>query len=326
MLLALTKDDSVLRLESKHLTISFSGDEQLQTIPLPLIDRVVLTDTPRISGAVIQELLIRKIPVTFVSGKGEFLGQLHFTPGGECQRRRQQHQMSVSEKNNLQASCCLLEAKLYNQKRLLQRLSANRKLPCRECREISKLYKMLKFQTTVELLKGIEGLAARYYFGALKNFMPEWCGFSGRNRHPALDPVNALLSYSYAVMTGEFENLIRLHGLDPGIGFLHCDQYNTPTLAFDLMEPFRPVFCDLLVLDLLNHRRLREEHFDRSADFCRLTPAGRKIFFAAWENKRERKFKYAEKTVIWQDIWNNQVMQWINCLKTEELPTFFRMP
>ena len=324
MLLALTKESSVIRLESRHLNIAFTDDEQMQTIPLPLIDRVVLTDTPRISGAVIQELLSRKIPVTFISGRGEFLGQLHFTPGGECERRRLQY--TVPEELKLLSACKLLEAKLYNQKRLLQRVSAHRKISCKESREISKLYKRLHFPTNAETLRGIEGLAAKYYFEAFKNFVPAWCCFSERSRHPALDPVNALLSYSYTVMTGEMENLIRLHALDPGAGFLHCDQYNSSTLAFDLMEPFRPGFCDFLVLDLLNHRRLSEKHFERSAGSCRLTPAGRKIFFAAWENKRERKFKYAGNVVRWQDIWNDQVMQWINFLQNSELPSFFRIP
>ena len=325
MLLALTKDTSIIRLESRHLNVSFDGEEKTETVPLPLIERVVLTDVPRISGAVIQELLLRHIPVTFISAKGEFAGQIHYTPGGDAERKLRQIQFS--EKKFISPACRVLEAKLYNQKRLLQRWSASHQTALPECQEISKLYKSLKYQTTLETLKGIEGLAARCYFKALQKCVPAWCGFCGRNRRPPADPVNALLSYSYAVMTGEMENLIRLHGLDPGIGFLHCSQYNTSTLALDLLEPFRPGYCDMLALDLLNHRRLKEEHFQFMPDeSCRLTQTGRKIFFAAWENKRQRNFKYNGKTTNWQEIWNNQVMQYLNYLNNSDLPSFFRMP
>lgn len=325
MLLALTDDSSVIHLESRHLNIALSESEPMQAVPLPLIKRVVITDTARVSGAVIQALLVRKIPVIFISRGGKYLGQLHYSPTGDCERKLRQQQFA--EMPLLPAVCSLLESKLYNQKRVLQRAAAARKLLCVECQEIDKLYKKLKIQSSIDALRGIEGMAARSYFNALKRFFPEWCNFAGRNRQPASDPVNALLSYSYAVMTGEMENLIRLHALDPGVGFLHCNQYNRSTLTLDLIEPLRPCFCDILVLDLFSHKRLQEDNFDFMPDgSCRLTRAAKKIFFSAWEKKRQRKFRYSGVVTDWESIWNDQVMQWINYLKKTELPSFFRMP
>lgn len=147
MLLALTKDSSVIRLESHHLNIFSTDDGENHTVPLSLVERVILTDIPRISGAVIQELLVRKIPVTFVSGKGEFLGQVHFSPAGECKRRKLQYKMS--DEYNLLPVYKLLEAKLYNQKRLLQRLSASHHKEAPECLDISRQMKSLKRQNAL---------------------------------------------------------------------------------------------------------------------------------------------------------------------------------
>jgi CRISPR-associated protein Cas1 len=231
-----------------------------------------------------------------------------------------------SPEKNLIPAKNLLSAKLYNQKRLLQRLATNRELsPHPNCSTIEKLRKRLARQQTLDQLKGIEGLAAHYYFETLKDYLPEWCNFSGRNRKPALDPVNALLSYSYAIMTGEIENLIRLHALDPAFGFLHCSNYNTSSLAFDLMEPFRPGFCDMLAISLITHKHLRKEHFIYSTDYVALSYEGKKIFFKAWETKRNRKLQYQEKTVNWQDIWDQQVMNWLTFLTERTIPKFFKL-
>ena len=138
--------------------------------------------------------------------------------------------------------------------------------------------------------------------------------------------MNALLSYSYAVMAGEFENLIRLHALDPSWGFLHCESYNTPALALDLMEPFRVGCCDMLVIGLLTHHCLRKEHFFFTDREVRLSAEGRKIFFTAWESKRSRKFKFDGRVTDWQNIWDLQVRNWLNFLLTGELSSFFKLP
>ena len=280
MLLALTKQETVLRLESRHLQVSSEQSEAVAgTIPVNLLDRVILTECARISGAVMQQFLEAHIPVILLDKRGKYLGEFHFAPLGDSQRRRAQALFVPEE--NLTPAKSLLDAKLYNQKRLLQRLAANRHQECPACYSIEHLRRKLFQQPDLDSLKGVEGLAGRIYFGILKSFLPEWCVFSGRNRHPAKDPFNALLSYSYAVMKGELENLIRLHALDPAFGFLHCQSYNTPALALDLMEPFRPGYCDVLAVSLLTHHHLRCEHFIAADGAVRLSGPGREIFFRA---------------------------------------------
>ena len=323
MLLLLTKQSNVIRLESRHLKISSdAGDSGI--IPLNLLDRVILTESAHISGAVMQQFLEARIPIILVNKTGKYVGEFHYTPMGDSKRRKAQALFEPAE--NLLPARNLLVAKLYNQKRLLQRLAANRNRNFPEHYQLDNLRKKLTRQPDLDSLKGIEGLASRIYFGALKTYLPEWCSFSGRNRRPAVDSFNALLSYSYAVLTGEFENLIRLHALDPAFGFLHCQSYNTPALALDLIEPFRPGYCDMLALGLLTRRHLRGEHFTDAGGATRLTGEGRKIFFRAWELKRKRRFKYGGKRISWQDVWDLQVRNWLKFLTGGITPEFFKLP
>ena len=322
MLLAITKNDAVIRLESRHLRVE--SENVSRTIPLNLVDRVLLAGYPQLSGAVMQQLLMAHVPVIMLSEDGRYLGEIHYTPGGNSERRRLQA-LCASE-SDLRPAKALLAAKLYNQKRVLQRLAANRKGTCPECDELTLLAREVRSQESLDALKGVEGLAARRYFNALGRFIPGWCGFSGRTRRPAKDPANALLSYGYAVMAGEMENLIRLHALDPCFGFLHCGQYDKPVLALDLMEPFRPAFCDVLALTLLTRRCLRPEHFHREANgACRLTRPGREIFLRAWERKRAGKFKCSGRNVNWQEVQNRQVLLWLDFLTAGAIPDFFKM-
>ena len=324
MPLAITNTESIIRLESRHLTVA-DNDRIAGIVPLNLLKRVILTDIPQISGAVIQALLQRHIPVIMLTGNGEYLGQTHYSPSGYNERKRLQY--SFEQGNNLLPAKRLLETKHYNQKRVLQRLASARNGKCYACINIKKFQGLLYCKTSLNELCGIEGLAAREYFGALRAFIPDWCNFTGRHRRPAPDPFNAALSYSYAVMTGELENLLRLHLLEPGIGFLHKDQYNVPTLALDLQEIFRPCFCDMLIISLFNHHQLRKEHFEFDSEngACRLNRNGKNVFFTAWERKRKCRFKYGDKRMQWQDIWNQQILNWIKFLEKQTDINFFKM-
>lgn len=324
MLLAITRNDSIIRLESRHLTICDNGAIN-GTVPINLLSRVILSDMRGISGALIQELLYRHIPVIMLSSDGKYIGQMHYTPNGDSERKRLQYTFDAQA--DILPAQRLLAAKLYNQKRVLQRLAAARKVKCNACSIINKLQKQLCRKQSLAALRGIEGSAAKVYFQALSGFIPGWCNFTGRQRRPATDVFNAALSYSYAVMSGELENLIRLHLLEPNIGFLHCQSYNTSALTLDLLEIFRACYCDMLIIGLFNRRQLRPEHFDYDlpSGQYKLNRGGKKIFFTAWERKRKSSFYWSGKHISWQDIWNYQVLIWVNFLEHSADINFFRM-
>jgi CRISP-associated protein Cas1 len=136
-------------------------------------------------------------------------------------------------------------------------------------------------------LMGIEGAAARAYFGALGQVMPDGMTFAGRSRRPPEDIINAALSYGYAIILGETVSALCAAGLDPAIGLLHADDDNRPSLALDLMEEFRPLVVDQVVVSAARRAELRPEHGHREENLhgVLLTKAGREVLVAGYERR-----------------------------------------
>ncbi len=140
-------------------------------------------------------------------------------------------------------------------------------------------------------LLGIEGIAARRYFQHFANLIKQDSDptlsfdFMGRNRRPPKDPVNALLSFAYAMLTREWHIALSAVGLDPYRGFFHQPRFGRPALALDMMEPFRPLVADSAVLMAINNGEVRGSDFIRAAGACALSDSGRKRFIAAFERR-----------------------------------------
>ncbi len=136
-------------------------------------------------------------------------------------------------------------------------------------------------------LRGHEGTAARFYFQVFGNLLRHH-SFPGRKRRPPTDPANALLSYTYSILAGELSAALEEAGLDPYAGFFHELKPGRPSLALDLLEPWRPWVADRFVLRLLNRKHLRNEHFQqekraRGSSAYYLTTAGKQVYFRKLE-------------------------------------------
>jgi CRISP-associated protein Cas1 len=138
---------------------------------------------------------------------------------------------------------------------------------------------------TLEALRGCEGFAAKSFYAALKEIMgPAW-GFDGRNRRPPRDPVNAMLSFGYALLSHNVYALAKAQGLNAHVGYLHPARPAHPALISDLMEEFRAPVVDRLVLTLVTEGRMRPDDFTQSAESgCLLNPPARRRFIAAFED------------------------------------------
>ncbi len=124
--------------------------------------------------------------------------------------------------------------------------------------------------------------------------------FNGRSRRPPLDPINALLSFLYTLLTHDCRSAAESVGLDPAVGFLHRDRPGRPGLALDLMEELRPVLADRLVFSLINRRQLRGNDFDvRDGGAVFLTEDARKTVLTAWQErkKEERQHLFLEEKI-----------------------------
>ena len=122
--------------------------------------------------------------------------------------------------------------------------------------------------------------------------MPEEFAFGERSRRPPRDPANSLLSLAYTLLAKECESALLVAGLDPYVGYLHEVRYGRPSLALDLMEEFRSVLADSVVLSLLNNRRVTLEDFDDSEGFPRLRKEAWPKFLRAWEERLNERVQH----------------------------------
>jgi CRISPR-associated protein Cas1 len=151
---------------------------------------------------------------------------------------------------------------------------------------------------TLDTLRGYEGTAAGRYFEAFGAFFPEHCPFEYRSRRPPHNAVNAILSFAYTMLCSELECHLHATGLDPAIGFLHEPADRRPSLALDLLEPFRAPVADALALDLVSHGQLKpKEHFETRDGGVFLNMEGRKRFFVAYERRLGREY-HSEQTGV----------------------------
>jgi len=186
----------------------------------------------------------------------------------------------------------ILLGKLANSKVFL--LRQRREHPEREAEitpaieRLTEAARRLRECPTVDSMRALEGVAAAAYFST----MPAMLGdskfqFSGRNRRPPEDPVNALLSFLYTLLKNDVQSALEGVGLDPAAGFLHTLRPGRPALALDLMEELRAPLCDRLVLTLIHRGQISEKSFDQLTAPVLLSETGRKTVVAAWQKRKQ---------------------------------------
>ncbi len=143
-------------------------------------------------------------------------------------------------------------------------------------------------------LLGCEGAGSAAYFGVFGQLIRcGWeHGFCKRTRRPPTDPVNALLSYGYVILTSQVASILASVGFDPYIGYLHASRYGKPALALDLMEEFRPVIVDSVVLSLLNNHQLEQKGFHQELNSVQMTEATKRLFLQKFEERMQETIKH----------------------------------
>lgn len=339
--LIITSDTISVKLRSERLELirrdesGSRGNEPL-CVPLHELERVVICGCPAVTMPVFHKLMQRNIPVVFLTSHGRWLGGIESGRSIHSARRIRQYEIASELQARNRIAARLIDAKIRNSRRVLQRFSATRnesRIPV-QLAASSSLWRFHKAVCSgvpsADSLRGLEGMAAVCYFRRLADFFPESFPFQERSRRPPRNEANCLLSWTYAVVLGEIESCVRAHGLDPGIGFLHTVEHSMPALALDLLEPLRAPLCDMLVLHLLNHRILRKEHFRSSEKDggVYLEDSGKKIFFIAYEQTMTRKFKWNCETVRvdFRRVIEREVLSVISALEGEGSEDYFIMP
>ncbi|MEM6790921.1 MAG: CRISPR-associated endonuclease Cas1 [Myxococcota bacterium] len=271
-------------------------DGERTEVRLPHTSQVCLFGNVQVSTQAVRTLLMRGIPIAYFTTGGWYAGRTLTHDTNNVDLRIAQYAAASDELWRLQLSRALIENKILNQRTLLRRNhSQPDPVALKELKHLSR--KALDADARASLL-GIEGTAARVYFrelpGAFKGkaTVTDTFDYQGRNRRPPRDPLNALLSLTYALLTKEWSVTLQLVGLDPLLGFLHEPRFGRPALALDLMEPFRPIISDSVVLGLINNGEVDERDFITGATGCALTKYGRKKVLAAYERRLAQEVKH----------------------------------
>ena len=285
--------DLELTLRGQALIIHRDGQYQ-RSIPLNLLGRIVCRASVVIKTSLLATLVQSGIGVSLFGGRNG-RHSAHLGPMGtqDVERRLGQYRQYLDPHARLRWSVRLVSHKLLRQQRLLQRALNRRpdlRLPLfKGISRIAVLRKRLCVESfdNIDTLRGIEGAAAHHYFQAYARIVPPVFEFSGRNRRPPKDPVNALLSLGYTLLHGEVQQAIESVGLDPWLGLYHEPAHGRASLACDLTEPYRCHVDDLTWI-LTRERIIREYHFGSSDGACLLNKEGRALFYPAFENRAQR--------------------------------------
>lgn len=268
------------------------GDESLAELPIERVDAVVVHGNVDLSSALIRELLWRKSQILWASGRGSLVGYASTVRSPNGGPRISQHVRSAGGDMGLAGQ--FISAKIANQGTIMRRYS--RGATELQLRRLRVLQRAAVAAPTVPELLGVEGEAAALYFHSWRHLIRQadwalalWPGREGRG---ALDPINIALNLVYGLLSADVTRAVIAAGLDPHAGFVHSSSRNKPALSLDLMEEFRPVVADAVVLTALNNGELREDMFTDVLGGWRLREAGRKALVAGYERRVAQEFKH----------------------------------
>ena len=304
--LYLTQDGTVLRKRGERLRLTLDGEELLE-VPLIHVEQVVVLARASITPSALWSLLEHGIDVAYLTTRGRYLARLQPAFSKNAPLRRAQYRAAFDPEKTLALAKVLVRGKLGNLRTVLRRSarfsSSSHSRPNR-CKgafqlhqaveEITRMLSKLEQAEDVESVRGYEGAATAAYFRAFPQLIKaEGFQFPGRVRRPPTDPVNALLSFGYTLLHNDCLAACQLVGFDPYVGYLHAEKYGRAALALDLMEEFRPVLVDSLVLTVINKRQLAPNDFrEEPGSVVQLEKKGLKAFLQAYEKRKRRMIRH----------------------------------
>lgn len=257
-ILVISEPLATLHAEKDHLVLLRDG-KVVRDIPLTGLAEVLCLGRVEMSAAALWRCLRHEVRVVLMTRDGRYLGRLSGPQSRNGDLRLAQFRAVTDPARALAIARDIVRAKVHNQRVLLRRHQVQAQDPdiALALVRMRRGLEQLERATDLDEVRGLEGAAAQGYFGVfgrlIKNPLFQ---FTGRNRRPPRDPVNAMLSFGYTVVGALLEGDVEAAGLDPALGCLHAPAYGRPSLMLDLLEEFRPVLVDSVVLRLLNRRQM----------------------------------------------------------------------
>ncbi|MBO9357755.1 type I-C CRISPR-associated endonuclease Cas1 [Bordetella petrii] len=299
-----TTEGAWLHKDGANLVMQVAGETQAR-LPIHRLESLVCFGRVLISPPLLGYCSEQGISVTYLSLNGRFLARVEGPVSGNVLLRREQYRRTDDQAGCASIVRHLLIGKVHNQRAVVMRglrdygnsLPTARGALEQAGKRLKHITARLLVETSLDVLRGLEGEAAQTYFGVFDHLIrvPDAAmHFNGRNRRPPLDAANALLSFLYTLLTHDCRSALETVGLDPAVGFLHRDRPGRPSLALDLLEEFRPVFADRLALSLINRKQLATRDFVRMDNGAvLLKEESRKTVLIAYQERKREELRHA---------------------------------
>lgn len=294
--LFVTSEDVYLTLDGENV-VAKREKEVLARYPLHTLSGILCFSYPGASPALMGACAERCVTLSFCTPRGKFLARVSGENNGNVLLRRTQYRIADDPQQSCRIARNMIFGKLYNARWSIERTRRDHGLRLDEeklldaSRKIQNLLPDVLKETNLDSLRGLEGTGATAYFGVFDEMIlnqDDAFTFQSRSRRPPLNPVNAMLSFAYALLSNDCASALESVGLDSYVGFLHQDRPGRSSLALDLMEELRPCMADRFVLTMLNNRKLKPADFDwRENGSVTMRDDARRIFLKNWQEKKQ---------------------------------------
>ena len=284
-------------LHRENLTLQVQVEREVKlSVPIHHIDSVAAFGQVMVSPGAMELCAKNGAAVTFLSESGRLTARVDAPQSGNVLLRREQFRKADRPEDCARIARSIVAGKLQNTRGLLLRSARQNEGEDAKALDAAAAglgisIRRLESAADVDSIRGHEGEGAKIYFGVFNSLIRqrrEEFKITDRNRRPPLDPANALLSFVYALLLHDCVSALSVAGLDPNVGFLHADRPGRPSLALDLMEEFRPLTADRLVLALINRKEVPPDGFKiREGGAVEMDDATRKAVVSAYQQRKQ---------------------------------------
>ena len=294
--LFVTSEDIYLSLDGENVVANREG-KAVARYPLHTLSGIVSFSYSGASPALMGACAQREVSLAFCTPRGRFLARVNGETSGNVLLRRTQYRAADDPGPCCRVARMMIFGKVFNARWSIQRTRRDHGLRVDGevfdlvSGQLKGMLPQIAEETDLDSLRGLEGAAATAYFGVFDQMIlgeKPLFAFSCRSRRPPLDPINALLSFAYSLLTLDCASALESVGLDAYVGFLHRDRPGRRSLALDLMEELRPCMADRFVLTCVNNRIFGEKDFRRLAGGgVLLTDDARRTFLSRWQERKK---------------------------------------
>ncbi len=297
--LFVTSQGTWLSKDGETVSVRIDGETRLR-VPIHLLEGIVCFGNVTMSPFLMAHCAGNGVGISFLSENGRFLARVEGPVSGNVLLRRTQFRWADGSVKTAELARAFVLAKVANGRLVLQRAARDHpeKAPDLEpaIEAMARSLSDVDGADCVDSIRGLEGDAARSYFGAFDHLIvaeePDF-RFRGRSRRPPRDPTNALLSFVYTLLLHDVRSALEAVGLDPQVGFLHRDRPGRPGLALDLMEELRAFLADRLVLSLINRRQVKATGFElRETGGTWMADETRKTVLVAYQERKKEEIRH----------------------------------